>query len=228
MTVEYVPYNLTDEQIAELWERYSRGETAAALGRRFSKSPNSISERIRQAGGIRPTMPTRAARHLSREEREEISRGLAAGHSIRGIAVRLGRCPSTISREVASNGGRGRYRANTAERAAVQRRKRPKPCKLASSPRLTRMVEAKLKAKWSPEQIAGWLKRTYPEAELQVSHETIYRTLYVQSRGALNVSSPSIYAPGGAPAGPATATANAPRGRGTWSGWSTSASVPPR
>jgi DNA-binding NarL/FixJ family response regulator len=125
MEVEYVPYSLTEEQIAELWDRYSRGETAAALGRRFGKTASSMSDRIRQAGGIRPTMPMRAARHVTLEEREKIPRGLAAGHSIRGIAARLGRCPSTISREVASNGGRGRYRAAAADRAAVQRRKRP-------------------------------------------------------------------------------------------------------
>jgi IS30 family transposase len=186
MTIEYVPYNLTDEQVRELWDRYARGETASALGRRFGKSANSMSERIRLAGGIRPTMPTRAARHLTLEDREEISRGLAADHSIRAIAGRLGRCPSTISREVNNNGGRGRYRASTADRAAIERRKRPKPCKLATTPQLAGMVEAKLKLKWSPEQIAGWLKRTYPElAELQVSHETIYRTLYVQARGTL-------------------------------------------
>jgi IS30 family transposase len=186
MTIEYVPYNLTDEQVRELWDRYARGETASALGRRFGKSANSMSERIRLAGGIRPTMPTRAARHLTLEDREEISRGLAADHSIRAIATRLGRCPSTISREVNNNGGHGRYRASTADRAAIERRKRPKPCKLATTPQLAGMVEAKLKLKWSPEQIAGWLKRTYPElAELQVSHETIYRTLYVQARGTL-------------------------------------------
>jgi IS30 family transposase len=186
MAVEYVPYNLTEQQVTELWDRYSRGETAAALGRRFGKSANSMSERIRQAGGIRPTMPTRAARHLTLEEREEISRGLAAGHSIRAIAIRLGRCPSTISREVSNNGGRGRYRASAAERAAVLRRKRPKMCKLATTPRLQTMVAAKLKQRWSPEQIAGWLKRANPDdPELQVSHETIYRTLFVQSRGAL-------------------------------------------
>jgi IS30 family transposase len=123
MTIEYVPYNLTDEQVRELWDRYARGETASALGRRFGKSANSMSERIRLAGGIRPTMPTRAARHLTLEDREEISRGLAADHSIRAIATRLGRCPSTISREVNTNGGRGRYRASTADRAAIERRK---------------------------------------------------------------------------------------------------------
>jgi IS30 family transposase len=162
------------------------GQTVAQLARRFGKKQASMYQRIQASGGIRPTIPTRAARHLTLEDREEISRGLAAGHSFRVIAARLGRCPSTISREVNNNGGRARYRAAAADRAAVDRRRRPKTCKLATSPRLVGMVEAKLKAKWSPEQIAGWLKRTYPgRAELQVSHETIYRTLYVQSRGAL-------------------------------------------
>lgn len=119
-------------------------------------------------------------------EREEISRGLAGGETLRLIAARLHRAPSTISREIASNGGCSNYRATRADRAAVQRRRRPKKCKLASDARLRRLVTAKLKRKWSPEQIAGWVKHTYPgDAELQVSHETIYRTLYIQSRGAL-------------------------------------------
>jgi IS30 family transposase len=185
MAIEDVPYNLTPEQVVELWDGYGAGQTVAQLARRFGKKQASMYSRIQASGGIRPTIPTRAGRQLTLEDREEISRGLAADHSIRGIARRLGRCPSTISREVKANGGRAHYRAAAADRAAIERRKRPKPCKLATSPRLAGM-EAKLKAKWSPEQIAGWLKRTYPgRAELQVSHETIYRTLYVQARGAL-------------------------------------------
>jgi IS30 family transposase len=186
MAVEYVPYNLTEQQIAELWDGYAAGQSVAQLARRFGKQQSSLYERIQAAGGVRPTIPTRAARHLTLEDREEISRGLAAGDSLRQIAVRLGRAPSTVAREVEANGGRFRYRALRADRAAVQRRRRPKSCKLAATPRLQAMVAAKLKKRWSPEQIAGWLKRTYPEdLELQVSHETIYRTLYVQSRGAL-------------------------------------------
>jgi IS30 family transposase len=186
MAIEYVPYNLTPEQAVELWDGYAAGQTVSQLARRFDKRQASMYSRIQASGGIRPTIPKRAGRHLTLEEREEISRGLAAGHSIRAIATRLGRCPSTICREVNNNGGRARYRAAAADQAALKRRKRPKPCKLATTPPLAGMVEAKLKAKWSPEQIAGWLKRTYPgRAELQVSHETIYRTLYVQSRGAL-------------------------------------------
>ena len=186
MTVEHVPYNLTSEQVVELWDGYESGQTVAQLARRFGKRQGSMYQRVQASGGIRPTIPIRAARHLSLEEREEISRGLAAGDSLRQIAIRLGRCPSTISREVETNGGRSRYRAAAADRDAIERRRRPKVCKLAASPRLARLVEAKLQLKWSPEQIAGWLKRTYPDqVELQVSHETIYRTLYVQSRGAL-------------------------------------------
>jgi len=179
-------YNLTDDEVAELWDRYSQGETSNALARRFSKSSASMSLRIQASGGIRPTIPKRAARHLTLEDREEISRGLASGHSYRQIGRLLRRPASTISREVATNGGRANYRATCAEREAVKRRERPKTCKLADSPKLRELVEAKLEQKWSPEQIDGWLKRTYPDqVELQVSHETIYRTLYIQSRGAL-------------------------------------------
>jgi IS30 family transposase len=179
-------YNLTPEQVAELWDGYAAGQTVSQLARRFGKRQASMYSRIQVSGGIRPTIPKRAARHLSFEDREEISRGLAAGHSLRQIAEGLGRAPSTISREVKANGGRSRYRAARADRASDQRRRRPKVCKLAATPRLQAMVADKLEQRWSPEQIAGWLKRANPEdPELQVSHETIYRTLYVQSRGAL-------------------------------------------
>ena len=179
-------YNLTHDEIVEFWERYAAGETASMLARRFGKGVPATNERIRRSGGCRPTIPRRAARHLSLDDREEISRGLAAGESLRQIAGRVGRSPSTISREVAANGGRGGYRAARADRAAVHRRRRPKVCKLVASPQLAQLVEDKLNKKWSPEQIAGWLKRTHPDdLELQVSHETIYRTLFIQSRGAL-------------------------------------------
>jgi transposase-like protein len=131
MGIEYVPHNLAPQQVVELWDGYAAGQTVAQLARRFGKKQPSMYRRIQASGGIRPTMPTRAARHLTFEDREEISRGLAAGHSLRRIADRLGRSPSTISREVKANGGRSRYRAAAADRAAVTRRKRPKPCKLA-------------------------------------------------------------------------------------------------
>jgi IS30 family transposase len=140
-----------------------------------------------RCGGIRPEPRRRAPGRLSLVEREEISRGLAAGESIRAIAVALGRSPSTVSREVSRNGGVRRYRAARADQAAWARATRPKACKLAGNPALRAIVEEKLARRWSPEQIAGWLQLTYPKSpEMQVSHESIYRTLYVQSRGALN------------------------------------------
>ena len=123
---------------------------------------------------------------MSLEEREEISRGLAAGRSLRLIAAELGRAPSTISREVAGNGGRRRYRATLADQGAWARATRPKACKLATNPVLAGIVAAKLRRRWSPQQIAGWLRLTYPDDPgMHVSHESIYRTLFVQSRGAL-------------------------------------------
>jgi IS30 family transposase len=139
-----------------------------------------------RCGGIRPEPRRRAAGRLGLAEREEISRGLACGHSIRAIAASLGRSPSTVSREVNANGGRRRYRAARADLAAWSRATRPKACKLAGNPVLRAIVEDKLRQRWSPQQIDGWLKLTYPKRpEMQVSHESIYRTLYVQSRGAL-------------------------------------------
>jgi IS30 family transposase len=139
-----------------------------------------------RCGGIRPVPRRRRVGRLVLREREEISRGLAAGMSLRAIAVQLGRAPSTISREVAGNGGRRGYRALRADRAAWSRATRPKRCKLAVQPGLRDIVEDKLCRRWSPQQISGWLARTYPsEAAMQISHESIYRTLYVQTRGAL-------------------------------------------
>jgi len=130
--------------------------------------------------------PVRSPLRLSLAEREEISRGLAGGESLRAIAVRLGRAPSTISREVTANGGRRRYRACPADRAALRRLRRPKPARLATCARLRHVVESKLELRWSPRQISGWLELEYPsDSEMRVSHETIYVSLYVQSRGAL-------------------------------------------
>jgi IS30 family transposase len=125
-----------------------------------------------------------SSRHLSLEEREEISRGMACGESLRSIAVRLGRAASTVSREVTRNGGRSRYRAHRADRAAWNRARRPKLCKLAANPTLALLVDEKLGLWWSPQQISGWLKESYPsEPEMWVSHETIYLSLFVQGRG---------------------------------------------
>ena len=123
---------------------------------------------------------------LTSTEREEISRGIVAGHTIRTIAGKLGRAPSTVSREIRRNGGQDRYRASQADEAAWERAKRPKTCKLAQSPVLARIVAKKLQLEWSPQQIAGWLKRNHPDDEYsQVSHETIYKSLFIQARGVL-------------------------------------------
>jgi IS30 family transposase len=141
---------------------------------------------LRREGGFAPPLRRRAPQAVSLAEREEISRGLSAGHSLRQIAKRLKRAPSTISREIARNGGRQRYRATEADKAAWVRARRPKACWLAQQGKLRRMVAHKLAQDWSPEQIAGWLKCMYPDDETRrVSHETIYKSLFVQTRGVL-------------------------------------------
>ena len=173
-------------QRAEIWDRWQAGESMSSIGRRFDRESSSVFSVISPTGGIRPAPRRRAARALSLGEREEISRGLSAHCSLRRIARRLGRSPSTISREILRNGGPDHYRAARSDQAAWDRALRPKPCKLACRPVLARTVSAKLQRKWSPEQIAGWLKRTYPgEPDNQVSHETIYRSLFIQTRGVL-------------------------------------------
>jgi IS30 family transposase len=173
-------------QRSEIWDRWQAGESMKSIGRRFDRASSSVFSVISPAGGIRPAERRRASTVLSLGEREEISRGLSTQCSLRSIARRLGRSPSTISREVRRNGGPERYRAVRSDEAAWDRARRPKPCKLACCRSLARTVSAKLQLKWSPEQIAGWLKRTYPrEAHNQVSHETIYRSLFIQARGVL-------------------------------------------
>jgi len=173
-------------QRAEIWDRWQRGESMSSIGRVFDRQSSSVFSVISPTGGIRPADRKRGKHALSLSEREEISRGLCIKHSLRAIALRLGRSPSTISREVRRNGGSASYRATAAEQAAWERALRPKKCKLACYPFLSRAVSAKLRRKWSPEQIAGWLKRTFPgEVQKQVSHETIYRSLYIQARGVL-------------------------------------------
>jgi IS30 family transposase len=156
------------------------------IGREIGRSHRGVWGYLRVLR--QPPVPEsmRSTLRLSMHEREEISRGLAGGESLRSIARQLGRSPSTISREVAANGGRRRYRACRADAAAVKRMRRPKPAKLAVCPRLRAAVEAKLELRWSPQQISGWLVTTFPDdAEMRVSHETIYLSLFVQSRGAL-------------------------------------------
>lgn len=176
----------TETQKAMMWERWKAGDTLHEIGKLFDRPHTSIHAILAATGGIRPPARHRSRLALTLDEREEISRALAAGESIHCIASRLGRAASTISRELHRNGGKGCYRAARADEAAWERAHRPKPCKLASNPTLAQIVASKLQNQWSPEQIAGWLKRTYPkERELQVSHEAIYRTLFVQTRGAL-------------------------------------------
>lgn len=173
-------------QRAEIWDRWQRGESMSSIGRVFDRQSSSVFSVIAPTGGIRPLDRRRSKQVLGLGEREEISRGLSTGRSLRSIADELGRAPSTISREVRRNGGRVAYRAAASDQAAWDRALRPKLCKLACHPSLSRAVSAKLRRKWSPEQIAGWLKRSFPgEAHKQVSHETIYRSLYIQARGVL-------------------------------------------
>jgi IS30 family transposase len=176
----------TAAESAEIWDRWQRGEGLKLIGRMFGKTSSSIFAHLRPHGGIRPAPRRRSRRVLSLAEREEISRGVAAGASLRSIAARLGRAASTVSRELGRNGGVRGYRAAAADRRAWDRALRPKPCKLARHEPLRRAVTERLERNWSPEQIAGWLKRTYPDDEgYRVSHETIYRSLFVQARGVL-------------------------------------------
>ena len=176
----------TAAESAEIWDRWQRGEGLRSIGRVFGKNSSSIFAHLRPHGGIRPRARCRSRRVLSLAEREELSRSLVEGLSMRAIALRLGRAPSTVSRELGRNGGVGRYRAVQADADAWCRALRPKRCKLATHPRLRRIVAGRLRRNWSPQQIAGWLKLTHPSDEAcRVSHETIYRSLYVQARGVL-------------------------------------------
>ena len=170
----------------ELWERWRRGESVSEIGRALDRAPGTIHCTIRQHGGVAPPERRRSRLALTLQEREEISRGIAAGDSARRIAARLGRSPSTVTRELDRHGGRRRYRAAEADQRAWERARRPQRCKLARNPTLSALVAAKLREDWSPEQIAGWLKSACPDDEtMRVSHESIYLTLFVQARGAL-------------------------------------------
>jgi transposase, IS30 family len=179
-------WGLSAAEQDEVWARWRRGESLRLIARKLGKRGPSVRAFVLQTGGMQRRPPRRAQRCLSMAEREEISRGVAAGEPCRQIAARLGRAPSTVSRELARNGGRGCYRAQAADAAAFRRAQRPKPAKLVLQPRLREVVEAKLALRWSPQQIAGWLPLAYPQDPvMRVSHETIYRSLFVQSRGAL-------------------------------------------
>jgi IS30 family transposase len=180
------PGGLSAASKRELWERWRAGESISDIARALHKAPGSIHGMLEATGGFSPPERRRRRCALIPAEREEISRGLASGESLRAIATRLGRCASTVCREVNRNGGRRNYRAQKAEEQALKRARRPKRCLLAIDERLRDVVSRKLREDWSPEQISGWLKRKYPDDEaMRISHETIYRTLFVQARGAL-------------------------------------------
>jgi IS30 family transposase len=176
----------SEVQKAMMWDRWQRGESLHDIARLFDRGHSSIQGILSESGGIRPPQRVRSSLALSLAEREAISRGVVAGCSMGSIAASLGRAPSSVSREIRRNGGSQGYRASNAAQAAWDRGHRRKSCKLARNPALARIVAQKLKMLWSPEQIAGWLKCTYADDEnYQVSHETIYRSLYIQARGAL-------------------------------------------
>ena len=174
-------------QRALIWERWRKGETLHQIARLFDRYQSSIQRIVAESGGIRPAERRRSRSALTLIEREEISRGVVAGKSMRAIAARLGRAPSTISREIRRNEGAQGYRASQADQAAWDRGRRPQVCKLLHNRALAHLVAHKLRLEWSPEQIAGWLQRAHPDDKaFQVSHETIYRSLFIQARGALN------------------------------------------
>jgi len=176
----------TESQKALMWERWQKGESLQQIAQLFDRNHSSIQPILAATGGIRPAPRRRCRWALTLAEREEISRAVVAGHSIRSIAAQLDRAPSTISREIKRNGGQECYRASQADQSAWDRGRRPKTGKLAADRELARIVAGKLQLQWSPEQVAGWLKRTYPDdTSRQVSPETIYRSLFIQARGAL-------------------------------------------
>jgi len=177
---------LSAAQKAELWQRWKQGQSLSEIGRALGKHAGSIYGVLSSNGGFIPAVRRRSRWALTLAEREEISRGMATALSIRQIAATLGRAPSTVSREIRRHGGAHTYRASEADMQAWTHTRRPKPCRLATSPTLQRIVASKLTLDWSPEQIAGWLKRAFPaQGTMRVSHETIYRSLFIQARGVL-------------------------------------------
>ncbi|EOV9218834.1 IS30 family transposase [Proteus mirabilis] len=176
----------TPEQKAIIWDRYKQGDSLHEIARMFDRYHSFIMPTIYQTGGFRPPVRKRHRLSLSLDEREEISRGLAEKCSIREIAKKISRAPSTVSREIRRHGGLTNYRAAKADKKAWDNALRPKACKLSQNPTLCKIIAKKMHRGWSPEQIAGWLKRNYPDAqEMNVSHETIYKTLFIQTRGTL-------------------------------------------
>jgi IS30 family transposase len=184
--VDSVMRCLTEREQERVWELRAEGLSSRAIGRELGLRPQYVSLCVALAGGVRPAVRKRSQRCLTEMEREEISRGLARGDGFRAIGSQIGRCHTAVSREVNRNGGRARYRALHAEAAAWDRARRPKPSKLALNSALRELVEERLELRWSPQQISQWLRRTYGDDEsMRVSHETIYLSLFVQSRGAL-------------------------------------------
>ena len=218
----------TAAQKAELWERWKKGQSAAAISRALERKNKTGVERIVVLdGGIVPAPRRRALAALRLEEREEISRGIAVGRSIRQIAQGLGRAPSTVSREIRRDGGSQAYRANRADRRAWERALRPKPCRLALYRELRWRVAQKLALQWSPQQISGWLKQEFPaHQDMQISHEAIYRSLFIQTRGVLKKELTAQLRTARRMRRPKSH--NAKSGRGISSIWSPSASGPPR
>jgi IS30 family transposase len=183
------PVGFSVEQQDLLWAMWRRGESIREMERTLGETLPRIRRFLRQSGGIPPVPRRRRANHLTLFEREEISRGIAAGLTARSIADRLGRPSSTVSGEIARNGGRHAYRALAADAAAFDRARRPKVSKLAGHAELAGLVSAKLNDDWSPQQIAQWLRREHPDdPAMWVSHESIYRDVYIPSRKAFDAS----------------------------------------
>lgn len=176
---------LSKSALVELWKRWRKGELIVEIARSLACDQRAVRFQLESSGGFTPKAHKRNPAHLSETEREHISRRLATGSSCRGIASELGRAPSTIAREIARNGGRGGYRCVAADRRAGKQARRPKSCKLATQARLRRVVADKLRHFWSPEQISKWLKLQSSDAIMQISHEAIYQSLFIQTRGAL-------------------------------------------
>ncbi len=177
-------HTMTDKKKAVIWTEWENGSPMSRIAKAIDKPPATVFSYLQYHGGIRPRQRVRSANELSLEEREEISRGIAAGLSVRSIASLVMRSPSTISREINRNGGTSKYRATDAEKAAWKRGRRPKLYVLEANTTLRDLVSAKLSEDWSPEQISGWLQLTYSHDEtLRVSHETIYKSLFIATRG---------------------------------------------
>lgn len=194
----------------EVWRRWQGGDSCAEIVRALGTHQGPLHRLLRQRGGV-AHLRYRSSRALSLSKREQISRGICAGESIRAMAQRKGRAPSSISREIARHGGRDRYRALTADRQAWRNAQRPKPCRLAQQPALALLVAQKLRLNWSPQQIAGWLAREFGNDDSRpVSHETICRILSIETRGALKK---------GAARAPASWTLHALRASLSRQGW---------